>query len=395
MPKTVKKTKETTHQECNLDHVNSLFFIVNDSNNIAYINPAVETVLNISKSQLVDKSMMCVFEQAGKLKKLIDKCQQDKQHIYIDNIAIFSLHKRIIVKAHLFINADDTTTGNVASNVYIECQEINVKTLSFQDDNLDKMALVKSIAHEVKNPLGGIRGAAQLLQNQIENRSQSQFLHIIIKEADRLNEWLDRLSSHAVDSLKIPLNIHKVLEHTYALIDAELREDESRAIILKRDYDPSLPDIIGNQSNLIQVFLNLARNAMQSLISYDDQDDMLASKNQMVDQHYYQKKISFKTRLVYDVIIGDKYHKRALKVEIIDNGPGIDDAHLASIFAPLVSYKDGGSGLGLSIAKDIIHDHQGDIIVNSIPFRGTSFSVILPIEKQTKKKNTIKQRPAQ
>lgn len=387
MPKALKKTKKVANQECNLDYVNSLFFIVDDNNNIAYINPAVETALSISKSQLIGKTMMCVFEQAGKLKKLIDKCQQDKQHIFIDNIAIFSLQKRIIVKAHLFVNPTDS-----ANNTYIECQEINIKSLSFQDDNLDKMALVKSIAHEVKNPLGGIRGAAQLLQNQIENRGQSQFLHIIIKEADRLNEWLDRLSSHAADSLKIPLNIHKVLEHTYALIDAELQKDAPRTIILKRDYDPSLPDILGNQSNLIQVFLNLARNAMQSLISYNDNDDTLSTKKQMIDQHYYQKKINFKTRLVYDVIIGDNYHKRALKAEIIDNGPGIDEDHLASIFAPLVSYKDGGSGLGLSIAKDIIHDHQGDIVVNSIPFRATSFSVIFPIEKHTKKTKTTRRR---
>jgi len=222
--------------------------------------------------------------------------------------------------------------------------------------------LVRGMAHEIKNPLGGIRGAAQLLERALPDESLKDYTEVIICEADRLRNLVDRM----LGPRKMPdfteVNIHKVLEHVYALIRAEA--DDS--LILVRDYDPSLPDIQGDQEQLIQAILNIVRNAMQALEEHPPEG---------------KKSITFRTRAKRQFTLGAECHRLLCQVEIIDNGPGIPSELLETLFYPLVTGRAEGTGLGLSIAQTILHQHHGLIECESTPGE-TFFRLLIPLEQK-------------
>lgn len=221
--------------------------------------------------------------------------------------------------------------------------------------------LVRGMAHEIKNPLGGIRGAAQLLERQLPDEDLKDYTEVIISEADRLRNLVDRMLGPRTMPKLSQLNIHKVLEHVFALVDAE----SDGSIRLIRDYDPSLPDLTGDQEQLIQATLNIVRNAMQ-VLSETDQDE---------------KRITFRTRAKRQFTLGAERHRLLCQVEIIDNGPGIPPALLETLFYPLVSGRAEGTGLGLSIAQTILHQHNGLIECESAPGK-TLFRLLIPLEQK-------------
>ena len=215
-------------------------------------------------------------------------------------------------------------------------------------------ALLRGMAHEIKNPLGGIRGAAQLLERELEHESHREYTRIIIQEADRLRGLVDRmLGPNHLPHLQ-NLNIHEVLERVRHLVSAE----ESKPIEIVRDYDPSLPEIRADQDQLVQAFLNMVRNAVQA-----------------VDPN---GRIILRTRAQRQFNIGPVCHKLVLRVDIIDNGPGIPPDLASGIFYPMVSGRADGTGLGLSIAQSMIHRHGGLIQMESHPGE-TIFSTWLPV----------------
>lgn len=222
--------------------------------------------------------------------------------------------------------------------------------------------LVRGLAHEIKNPLGGIRGAAQLLARELPEEHLKDYTNVIIEEADRLRNLVDRmLGSNKLPSLAMT-NIHEVLERVANLIEAEAQG----SITLVRDYDPSIPDLLIDREQLIQAVLNIVRNAMQAIAG--QKHDLGLGR------------ISLRTRTLRQFTIGHTRHRLVVKVQIIDNGPGIPAELQETIFYPMVSGRADGTGLGLAITQNIISQHQGLIECESHPGH-TVFSIFLPLEQ--------------
>jgi two-component system nitrogen regulation sensor histidine kinase GlnL len=218
-------------------------------------------------------------------------------------------------------------------------------------------AVIRGLAHEIKNPLGGVRGAAQLLARELPNEELAEYTRIIIREADRLRDLVDRLLGPNRQLDLRPLNIHEILEHVRNLIAAE----SDNRVTIARDYDPSLPEIPCDRAQLIQAVLNIMRNALQAAKDPGECEIILRSRSQR------------------QFTVGAQVHRLMCRVDIIDNGPGIPAALQSSVFAPMVTGRAGGTGLGLSIAQSIIHLHGGVLECESRPGE-TRFTFYLPME---------------
>lgn len=217
--------------------------------------------------------------------------------------------------------------------------------------------LIRNLAHEIKNPLGGIRGAAQLLERELADPAQREFTQVIVKETDRLQSLMNRLLTPSRLPRVEPLNIHEVVERVRTLLLAEF----PGSLRVRRDYDTSLPDLQGDKEQLIQAILNVARNAAQATGG--------------------QGEIRLATRIARQVTIARQRHRHAIAVTIEDDGPGIPPGLAERIFYPLVSGRDGGTGLGLSIAQHYVSQHHGLIEFESVPGR-TRFSLLLPVPER-------------
>jgi two-component system nitrogen regulation sensor histidine kinase GlnL len=214
--------------------------------------------------------------------------------------------------------------------------------------------LLRNLAHEIKNPLGGIRGSAQLLERELPEPELKEFTQVIVKEADRLQALMNRLLAPSRLPQLASVNIHEVTERVRALVLAEF----SDGLTVRRDYDTSLPEITADREQLIQALLNVARNAAQAMQGKGE--------------------IGFVTRIVRQVTLARERFRHAILVQIVDNGPGVPAALQDRIFYPLVTGRDGGTGLGLSLAQDYVNRHHGVIEFESVPGR-TCFSILLPV----------------
>ena len=230
------------------------------------------------------------------------------------------------------------------------------RLISEQSSNRE---LIRNLAHEIKNPLGGLRGSAQLLERELDKAELRDYTQVIIKEADRLQALVDRLLAPHRTPRPGPVNVHEVLERVRRLVLAEFGTD----VTIERDYDPSVPELVGDMEQLIQVALNVARNAAQALCEG------------RLDEHHT---ITFRTRVLRWITIARQRHKLALELQVVDDGPGIPEEIRERIFHPLVSGREGGSGLGLSLAQTFVQYHQGVIECVSRPGR-TEFTILLPI----------------
>ena len=220
--------------------------------------------------------------------------------------------------------------------------------------------LIRNLAHEIKNPLGGIRGAAQLLQLELDSRDLTEYTQVIVREADRLQTLVDRLlAPHRRPQVVGNVNIHEVCERVRTLILAEF----PKGLQVRRDYDTSLPEFRGDVEQLIQAVLNIAHNAALALkdrIAMGDAQIILA------------------TRIARQVTFVKKRFRLALELHVTDNGPGIPEDIRERLFHPLVSGRDGGSGLGLNLAQSFVQQHQGLIECESQPGR-TDFKILIPL----------------
>ncbi len=250
-------------------------------------------------------------------------------------------------------------------NVVFEAVEIEQQTRQEREERALEQAqatkeLIRNLAHEIKNPLGGIRGAAQLLEMEIESRALTEYTQVIINEADRLQSLVDRLlAPHRKPHVVGNVNIHEVCERVRALIDAEF----PNGLATERDYDTSIPEFRGDREQLIQAVLNITHNAAEAL----------AERIEIGDA-----KITLRTRVARQMTLGKHRYRLALELHIEDNGPGVPESLREKVFFPLVSGREGGSGLGLTLAQTFIQQHHGTVEFESEPGR-TVFKIVIPL----------------
>lgn len=348
-----------------LDTLATSILVLDENLRLQYINLAAETLLAISGRQVNNAFVGDIFINAT------DDVADIRQAV--DAHHSFTKRK---TQLHLIngksLQVDYTVTplnDFPDAAVVIEIQSMNYAERISRDETListheTTRELVRGLAHEIKNPLGGIRGAAQLLASELPDSDLTDYTNVIIEEADRLHKLVDRLVGSRKPMEYRSLNVHEVLERVRNLVDAEVSD---RDITLVRDYDPSIPELQGDFEQLIQAVLNIVRNAVQALES----------------PHVKHRSglIELKTRVMRNVTIGTVFHRLVARLEVVDNGPGVPPELIDNIFFPMISGRAEGTGLGLSIAHSIVNQHKGIIECSSEPGR-TRFSIYLPVLTQ-------------
>ena len=352
-----------------LDELSAKILVVDDNLDILFLNKSAEDYLCTSLEEVKDKNIDLVFKEKIsnelELQEVLEQKKSLKRHI----TTIFlkdNLQKKASFTASYFANEE-------FKGIIFEFFD-NSKPNSIADKMKKRtaasvtQAFSRGLAHEIKNPLSGIRGAAQLLSQKIEDPKKKEFANIILKESDRLANIVNKVSDNGFRLEQTYQNIHTILEK----IPAFIRNIENQKIQIVKDYDPSLPLIEVDNSLISQVFFNLATNSVEAF----------KKKNT-------SGKIIIRSRVAYEVYINNKKFKTACQIDFIDNGPGIPDDIIDSIFFPLVSSKEIASGLGLSIVTGIINQHGGSIDCSSDE-TGTTFTILLPISEINFEKTQVK-----
>lgn len=330
---------------------------------IRHVNPAAENMFAVSSRLLVGRPLESLVGTPVGLSSALDSALKNNWGYTGHNIEIALGDDRLHVDCTVTpVEAGDAT-------LLLEFRPIDQQLKAAREEQLAQQQqanreLVRNLAHEIKNPLGGIRGSAQLLEHELDSPHLKEYTQVIIKEADRLQDLMQRLLSSHRSMQPAQVNIHEILERVRRLIHAEFH-----GVRVRRDYDTSLPDVTGDREQLIQAILNIARNAAQAMQGSGE--------------------IVFRTRAARQVTLAKKHHRLALELQVIDNGPGIPDSIFDRIFYPLVSGRENGSGLGLTLAQSFVQQHGGTIEVESRPGR-TCFSVHLPLSKKKSKETEEK-----
>lgn len=325
--------------------------------NVGLINPAAENLFGVSEghalgeplhiavphfSQHMERLREAVAKTSGFIERELEMRRGQDRPITVDLVVTpsnFGKQSGLVIEAtaldrHLRISRDEWLQAQFDAG----------------------RQLVRGLAHEIKNPLGGIRGAAQLLEQEFPDSLHREYTQVITREADRLQNLVDRMLGPNRMPVRDRLNVHAMLEHVRHLIEAEAGE----RVTVERDYDPSIPDIEADREQLVQAVLNIARNAMQAL--EDTPEPTLTLRTRVKRQH----------------TIAGVLHRMAVQIDIEDNGPGIPASLLEKIFYPMVTTRASGSGLGLPISQYLVHGHGGIIECHSRP-GSTVFSIYLPL----------------
>ncbi len=349
--------RQQSHKQI-LDNLTSSVLLLDESLCIQYMNPAAEMLLEATSRRLKNRPIEDWFSSSEEELAVLRESLQSG-HPYSKR------ESRLITQGGQELIVDYSVNPLPQSGLLLEIQARDrLIRIEREEEMLTRHAtaktLVRGLAHEIKNPLGGIRGAAQLLERELDDESLYEYTRIIIEEADRLRNLVDRLlGPHKLPNIEL-VNIHAILERVCSLIQVE----SAGCIHLVRDYDPSIPEFEGDSEQLIQAVLNIARNAMQALQEAATPDPQIV----------------LRTRALRQITLGTERHRLACSVEIIDNGPGIPRELLGSIFYPMVTGRPDGSGLGLSIAQSIINQHRGLIECNTEPGE-TRFQLFIPLEQ--------------
>jgi two-component system nitrogen regulation sensor histidine kinase GlnL len=265
-----------------------------------------------------------------------------------------------LIAVHVIVAQTERAGEIIVELLPLEQQARQEREERLADHTRANKELFRNLAHEIKNPLGGIRGAAQLLEMEIDSRELREYTQVIIHEADRLQLLVDRLlAPHRHAQVVGDVNIHEVCERVRSLVLAEF----PRGLKVVRDYDTSIPEFRGDREQLIQAVLNIVHNAALALVERIAQGDA---------------QIALRTRVLRQVTIGKQRHRLALELHVIDNGPGVPESIKERVFFPLVSGRDGGTGLGLTLAQTFVQQHHGLIELDSRPGR-TDFSILIPL----------------
>jgi two-component system nitrogen regulation sensor histidine kinase GlnL len=352
------KVNNTTTQVL-IDNMCTSVLLLDNRLRIVYMNPAAEMLLGHSLRQCLGNPLQQFVPGPDEFIEQVQKALDDRHPYTAREQELVFVARQEESLADLTVTPISTSYQQEQLMIEISCIDRRARLLRDENHLSQHQAtrqLIRGMAHEIKNPLGGLRGAAQLLDKELDTEELKEYTQIIIEEADRLQSLVDKLLGPRGVPTKEMISIHEVLEHVRQLIKVEAG-DQVEAIT---NYDPSLPEICGDRDLLVQVFLNIARNALLALEGQDD------------------AQIMFKTRIKRQFTIGPTKHKLVLIAQVIDNGPGIPDELQETIFFPMVTGNASGTGLGLSIAQSLVSQHDGIIEFESQPGK-TAFTVCLPV----------------
>jgi len=317
---------------------------------LRYLNPAAENLFQVSHRQIIGHAwseVVSVSESCAE--HLLDALNRQLSFTERE-LGLFTAGGQAMV-------VDFTVTAISQSELLVEVvrRDRYIRIAHEEQLLMQQRAareLLRGMAHEIKNPLGGLRGAAQLLESELRDEEQKEYTQVIMREADRLRNLVDRMLGPNDLPHNQMINIHQVLEHVRSLVEAESND----AVQIVREYDPSVPELFADSEQLIQAVLNLVRNAAQSGAD----------------------RIILRSRTQRQVTVGQQRHKLAVRIDIIDNGKGIDDDMKEQIFYPMVTGRAEGTGLGLSIAQSLVNQHNGIIEFTSEPGH-TVFTIMIPL----------------
>jgi two-component system nitrogen regulation sensor histidine kinase GlnL len=341
------------------DLLATLVAVVTSDGDVLFSNATLEDALGTSRRSIIGTSLADTFTEPAQLQSALEGAK-DNEFAALRYDAWMRRLGQDPMPVHVIV-----TRTEPSDDVIVEMVPLEQQTRQDREERLAEQAqtnkeLIRNLAHEIKNPLGGIRGAAQLLEMEMGSPELTEYTQVIIHEADRLQTLVDRLlAPHRRPHMVGDVNIHEVCERVRSLILAEF----PRGLRVLRDYDTSIPEFRGDREHLIQAVINIAHNAAQALSERVVQCDA---------------EITFRTRVARQATFGKQRYRLALELHVMDNGPGVPASIKDRIFYPLVSGREGGTGLGLTLAQTFVQQHQGLIEVESVPGR-TDFKILIPL----------------
>lgn len=342
-----------------LDMLATLVAVVSPEGEVLFANATLEDVLGVSRRVLTGAQIIDYFSEPTLLQNALAGAASN-EYAVLRYDARLKRPSGELLPVHVVLAQTEKAGELVLELLPLDQQERQEREERWTDQAQANKELIRNLAHEIKNPLGGIRGAAQLLQMELPSRELVEYTQVIVHEADRLQALVDRLlAPHRRPHVVSDVNIHEVCERVRALILAEF----PRGLRVVRDYDTSLPEFRGDREQLIQTVLNIAHNAAEALT------EQIAAGVGV---------ITLRSRVARQITFGKQRYRLALELHVVDNGPGVPDEIKDRIFYPLVSGREGGSGLGLTLAQTFVQQHHGLIECDSTPGR-TDFKILIPL----------------
>ena len=343
----------------NINSLSTGLILLDNQANIREINSAAEQLLGFSSRQIT-RSNFFDLVQGDLTQEVFTSFRDHSQTGFIEDVEMRVANG--IIRTNIMVTPlDSEAKGDLLLELQTSTHQQNIrKDLQIQHDTRVSEHLIRNLAHEIKNPLGGIKGAAQLLERKLPEDFPDKYSQIIIRETDRLGALVDRLLMPAKIEDKQLTNPHILLERAIELVTLQF----DKSLQINRDYDPSLPEITIAQNQIQQALLNLLKNSAEAITQYQGQGEL-----------------TVRTRIMYQHTIGDLQYKHTVKIEVEDNGMGIDPELAEDIFFPTISGKQ-SSGLGLSIAQSLVQRNLGIIELEQLS-NPTKFAVYLPVVSST------------
>jgi two-component system nitrogen regulation sensor histidine kinase GlnL len=340
-----------------IDNLTTAVLLLGTDLRVLTVNPAAEELLDVSANQVIGSSVEGLLPESALFAAALTRATTSG--------APFSereMHLELPTQT-ITVDCSVTPIGDGEARLLLELVQVDRHRRITREEqgvarNASVRALMRGLAHEIRNPLGGLRGAAQLLERELADDGLKEYTQVIVHEADRLQNLLDRMLGPRGLPSKRSINIHEVTERVRALLSAEA----PAGVRVTRDYDPSIPPLHADPELLIQATLNVARNAVQALDGSGE--------------------VQLSTRIQRRFTIGQTCHRLVVRIEVHDSGPGVPEDLHEHVFFPLVTGRSDGTGLGLSIAQSLVHQHGGTIEYKSFP-GDTTFSLILPVENNS------------
>lgn len=341
------------------EHLSTGVLVLDAGLRIRYVNPAAEQLTGRSRQQLADKVLHAAVPSLAALRPLLERA-----------VVTGEAYARREVELGMVPDTGEPAMVDLAvslmehggsDRLLVELTDASRRLRISRENTLlsqldASRTIVRQLVHEIRNPLGGIRGAAQLLERRLPDPALAEYTRLIIRESDRLAKLARDLLGPGGPTDPETVNIHEVLEHVFGLARAEA----PAAVLMERDYDPSLPPLTADRGQVTQAVLNLVRNAL----------DAVGDHGQVV----------LRSRALTHFTIGDALHRLVVCVEVQDDGPGVPDSIRDTLFYPLVTSRDQGTGLGLALAQDLVRRQGGLIEYASRPGR-TVFQMLFPVEE--------------